>query len=67
MSAPDGDPWDKYRAMLDEYVEAYHEPLRFQAMRDVEVYQQLMKQQSPEDIACMLLVAINRLGDDPPH
>jgi hypothetical protein len=61
MSAPESDPWDKYRAMLDEYIESYTDPLRFPATRDHSVYQQLMRQ-SPEDIACMLLVAINRLS-----
>lgn len=54
------DPWDKYRAMLDDYIEAYtHAP--FQVSRDVDLFGPIM-QQPPEDIAAVLLVAINRLS-----
>lgn len=59
-SAPENDPWDKYRALLDEYLEAYtHAP--FQEVRDVDLFGPIM-QQTPEDIASVLLVAINRLS-----
>jgi hypothetical protein len=56
------DPWDKYRAMLDAFIASYTNPTRFQELRDVEVYHELMRQ-TPEDIATVLLVAINRLSE----
>lgn len=54
-------PWDKYRAMLDEYIESYTNPLRFEALRDIEVFHQIMRERTPEEIATVLLVAINRM------
>lgn len=64
-SSESSDPWDKYRAMLDTYIEAYINPMSFPAIRDIEGYQRLIKE-NPEDITCMLLVAINRLTTPPP-
>lgn len=60
MSAPDEDPWDKYRAMLDDYIESYKHA-RFKELRDVDLFGPIMRQ-APEDIAAVLLVAINRLS-----
>lgn len=56
------DPWDSYRTMLNEFIASYTNPTRFQELRDVEVYHELMRQ-TPENIATVLLVAINRLSE----
>jgi hypothetical protein len=62
LSAPEADPWDKYRKMLDGFIELYANPVRLKELRDFEVYQQLIRE-TPGDIACTLLVAINRLSN----